>query len=418
MVDKFSSDREYLDQELPDPDLEGSEPAVPVPGDSFGITASRQTFLRPSDRYFCMPAPFKEMFKGVHPQQCVNPTIIKHLSSRFSLHYNEVSQRLVEAGMDPNLFLKDLAEDRGSECLGPNAYGLVALEKYDPETFCLLSVSCSSFESTRDPEVLEAIHEVVLSAAEIPVDCARSGVVDRLAGDWTVESGERCRSVLKDHGVNIVDCILLPFGDYSAQGFSVMHPVSEDFPNIGVGASAACLDLRTGIHNRFRFHVERIADSVCDHVLWEAVHFGQNEHILKQSYWFKPSYSVEEFIRFKERLLQPSASIFELRYAALMHPLLNVRGYRNIVEMEKLQLQQHKFEKNYEEFAGAEKMSMTHDGMLQAQSAIMGTSSGSTFSKTDTSLEQKSSEWQALMRDGLQKRNDRLFGKFYVNRFF
>lgn len=413
-ADKFPTEEAYLDQDLPDPDLQGSEPNVPIPGDSFGITATRQTFLRPSNRYAKMPNPFKELFRGRHPQECVNPSVLRNLSARFALSYQEAAERMVEANMDPNLFLKDLESDQRS-FISPNSYGLVAVEKYDPETFCLLSVSCPTFESTRDPAVLEALHEVVLSAAEIPVDVPRHGVVDKLLGEWTTESGDLCADVLKQYGLGVVDCILLPYGDYSAQGFGLNH-ASEDFPNIGTAASASCLDLRTGIHNRFRFHVERIADSVCDHAIHEAMHFGQQEHLLRQSYWFKPSYSVEEFIRFKERLLQPSANIFELRYALLMHPLFNLKGYRNVVEMEKLAIQQHRFEKNYEEFAGADKV-VTTEGNLQIMSSLDGQPQGSTFSRHE-SLQTKVGVWHTVMKDGLQKREDRLFGHFYTNHYF
>ena len=417
-MSKFSTEQEFLDQELPDPDFEGAEPSnVAVEGDAFGITASRQTFLRPSNRYLAMPPPFRDMFHDCHPQLVMNPAILRNWSSRFGLPYEEIVGRFAEAGRNPNLFLRDLAEDKGPAIIGPNAYGVVAVEKYDPETFCLLSLSCPSYECTQNEEVLEAIHEVVLSAAEIPVDCPRNAVVDKLmGGEWAVEGGDQCRDVLRAHGIGVVDCVLLPYGDYSAQGFAVADPVHEDFPNIGTSAAATCLDLRTGIHNRFRFHVERIADSVADHVISEAIHFGQPEHILRQSYWFKPSYSVEEFIRFKERLLQPSANIFEMRYTVATHHAFNLRPYRNVVEMEKLQIQQHKFEKNYEEYAGGD-TTPTSSG-YQASSAMMGMSSGAAFSRRDESLEERTSMWRNTMKDGLHKRNDRLFGHFYSNRFF
>src|SRR3989338_7605105 len=110
------------------------------------------------------------------------------------------------------------------------------------------------------------------------------------------------------------------------------------------------MDLRSGIHKRFRFHAERNADSIAELLVREQMHFDQwYVNFLRQSFWFNPEYSVEDFIRYKESLLMPSATIFEVRTAVILHNCGGRRGYRNIAEIEKVKIAQHKLEKGGKE---------------------------------------------------------------------
>jgi len=343
----YRTDKEFDSKPLP----EGMEEEVHVAGDSFGTAAKRIPFLRPKSREVYSEPLYNEMFVGKSPSECFNPSVVRTLKGKLGIPEREVVNRLIDAAGNINLFLRDYELDTGKK-LPPGSYGLVALEAYDPECYCMISVSCDTYEQTQDDDTLDVLHEVVLSAAEMPLDMSRHAAVDKLK-EWTTEDDTPCVELLKEVGLTVVDCMLLPYGEYSAQGFFVLDPIKEDTPNIGTAVGACALDLRTGIHNMFRFHVERIADSVAEHAVQEQLHYGQLDHILTQPYWFKPSYSVEEMLRFKERLLEPSANLYEMRYGVLHHPFLGLNGFRNLVELEKLKLAQLKYDKHHEDFLKA-----------------------------------------------------------------
>lgn len=432
----FKSDDEYMSQPFPPAPYktanefggkllpEEMEEERHVAGDSFGTSAKRVPFLRPKERGVHADPLFAELFTGRHPNECFNPNVVRALKGKLGLPEVEVVRRLIDAGGNTNLFLHDYETDTGKK-LPPKSYGLVALEAYDPECFCMLSVSCDTYEQTQDDDVLDAIHEVVLSAAELPLDMSRNAAVDKLR-EWTTEDDSPCVEVLEGVGLGLVDCILLPYGEYSAQGFFVLDPVKEDSPNIGTAVGTCALDLRSGIHNMFRFHVERVADSVAEHVVREQLHFGQLEHILTQPYWFKPSYSVEEMLRFKERLLEPSANLFELRYAVLHHHFLNLPGYRNLVELEKLKHAQLAHDKHFEDFLDSGDSISRNAGTLHSEAGAAGATSGGSAYREGTTPGTDGEAYAAqadtfrmmMTRNrGLLAQNDRFFSHLYKNNF-
>ncbi|SCU72473.1 uncharacterized protein TEOVI_000405000 [Trypanosoma equiperdum] len=426
-------EQRYLDQELPPRELltslrsrdrsptDDNETDVTVPGDSFGIMRNRVAFYKPVPRDVysgelgeCFP-------EGCHPLRCVNPATLHHLSERFGVSIREAVKAMQNAQMDINIAIDELCRRK---CIDPPAgsFGLVGLESYTSETFCLVNFTLPSLEATRDDDVLDALHELTLSAAEIPLDTPTEDLVDKFVNNWTVEDGRSCKDVLDMYDLGVNKIVLLPHGDYSVEGFYVLHPVKEDTPNIGTGAAACCLDLRTGIHNRFRFHVERIADSVSEHVIRELVHYGQDVHVLRQAYWFKPEYSVEEYIRFKESLLQPSASVFEMRYAVLAVGSYALPGYRNLVEMEKLKVAQHKYEKHYEDFMSPGKWLTSDNSQLQTVAAGGGNAPGAALhmhtNGPDVALnamETRAGPLRRTLETSIQAHGDRVFSRFYRN---
>ncbi|CCW68972.1 unnamed protein product [Phytomonas sp. Hart1] len=252
-------------------------------------------------------------------------------------------------------------------------------------------------------------------------------LVDKFLNHWTIEDGTPCRDVLEEHDIAVNNIILLPYGDYSVQGFHVLYPIKEDTPNIGVAAAACCMDLRTGIHNRFRFHVERIADTISEHIVQEMIHYNQGVHLLRQPYWFKPEYSVEEYIRFKESLLQPSASIFEMRYAALFSVEYGLSGFRNLVELEKLKIAQHKYEKHYEDFTAPGNWLTSDRAQLQSVVAGGGGSNapgGAMHIQTNeatsvkNAMETRVGPLRRNFENSIQKHGDRIFARFYRKNYY
>ncbi|EPY38929.1 hypothetical protein AGDE_05000 [Angomonas deanei] len=261
----------------------------------------------------------------------------------------------------------------------------------------------------------------------MPLDTPRRELVEKFTTQWSTDDDEiLCRDLLKEYDLTVKDVVLLPYGDYGVQGFFIKDPIKEDVPNIGVAAAACCMDLRTGIHNRFRFHVERIADSVSEHVVQEMIHYNQGVHIFRQPYFFNPEYSVEEFVRFKESLLRPSASTYEMRYAAMFAPGYNLEGFRNIVEVEKLKVAQHKYEKHYEDFTAPGKMLTGDNAQLQTVVAGGGGSNvaggamhGGTNQKDTekTAMETRTGPLRRSLQTSMQAHGDRVFQRFYRNNY-
>lgn len=438
--DLTEEEQRHLSQELPPREMlsdlrceskgcsKGDEDdPIKVPGDSFGIMRSRVTFYRPipvrsfsGDLGRLMPLP------STHPNECYNEQTIHHLRARFGVSTQLVLHALRSEGGNINGAVKYLEETSG-RAMHFGSFGVVCLESYVPETFCLVSYNLPSFAASQNDDLLDALHELTLSAAELPLDTPRDVLLNKFLTDWTIESGDPCREVLERHNVTVSRILLLPFGDYSVQGFHVLHPVKEGVPNIGTAAAACCLDLRTGIHNRFRFHVEKIADSVSEHVLHEMIHYNQGVHLLRQPFWFHPSYSVEEYIRFKESLLQPSASTFEMRYGFLFAQMYNLPSYCNIVEMEKLKVAQHKYEKHYEDFTAPGKWVTSDGANLQTVAAAGGGSNApggvmhyhSNEPHTiQTAMETRTAPLRKMLAESIQRHGDRVFSRFYRNNCF
>ncbi|KAG5467063.1 hypothetical protein LSCM1_01244 [Leishmania martiniquensis] len=429
------AERRHLDQELPPRELlremrttdaapgEEDEDEIKVPGDSFGIMRNRVPFYKPLQRHTLSGRMGELMPAGTHPLACFNPGTVRRMCSRYGASVDEVVAALRDASGDINL-TTELLEQRLDIEVGFGSYGLVCLESYAPEAFCLVSYNLPTFSSTRNDEALDAIHELTLSAAELPLDTPRDRLVDKFVNHWTTEDDVPCRDVLRRYDITVQNILLLPFGDYSVQGFHVLMPVKKETPNIGVAAAACCMDLRTGIHNRFRFHVERIADSVSEHVVQEMLHYNQGVHLLRQPYWFRPEYSVEEFIRFKESLLQPSASTFEMRYAFLFAPQYALPHYRNIIEMEKLKIAQHKYEKHYEDFTAPGKWLTSDNAQLQTVAAGGGGSGmpgGAMHYHTNdpasikSAMETRAGPLRRTLAQSMQAHGDRVFSRFYRN---
>nr|CCC92955.1 conserved hypothetical protein [Trypanosoma congolense IL3000] len=428
-----SEEQRYLDQEPPPRDLlvslrtkdrsptDDSEADVTVPGDSFGIMRNRVVFYKPVPRQL-YTGELGDLFpEGCHPLRCVNPVTLRHLGDTLGVSFREATEAMQEAEMDINIAVDALCKHK-SVTPPPGSFGLVGFESYASETFCLVDFSLPNFEATRDDEVLDAIHELTLSAAEMPLDTPTKDLTEKFINEWTVEDGRRCKDVLNEYNLGVRRIILLPHGDYSVEGFYVLHPVKEDTPNVGTGAAACCLDLRTGIHNRFRFHVERIADSLSEHVMQELVHYGQDVHFLRQAYWFRPEYSVEEYIRFKESLLQPSASIFELRYAVLAVGSHGLEGYRNLVEMEKLKIAQHKYEKHYEDFISPGKWLTSDNSQLQTVVSGSGNAPGTALhmhtngpNTAQTAMETRTGPLRRTLESSVQAHGDYVYSRFYRN---
>nr|CCM19301.1 hypothetical protein, conserved [Leishmania guyanensis] len=433
--DLTEAERRHLDQELPPRELlremrtsdtapgEEDEDEIKVPGDSFGIMQNRVAFYKPLQRQPLSGRIGELMPMGSHPFTCFNPDTVRRMSSRYGVPVDDVVAALRDASGDVNV-ATELLEQRLDIEVGFGSYGLVCLESYAPETFCLVSYNLPTFASTQTDEVLDAIHELTLSAAELPLDTPHDRLLDKFLNHWTTEDDVPCGAMLRAYDMTVQHILLLPFGDYGVQGFHVLMPVKEGTPNIGVAAAACCMDLRTGIHNRFRFHVERIADSVSEHVVQEMLHYNQGAHLLRQPYWFRPEYSVEEFIRFKESLLQPSASIFEMRYAFLFAPQYGLPHYRNIVEMEKLKIAQHRYEKHYEDFTAPGKWLTSDNAQLQTVAASAGGSNvpgGAMHNHTNdpasiqTAMETRTGPLRRTLAQSMQAHGDRVFNRFYRN---
>ncbi|KAK7200913.1 hypothetical protein NESM_000150200 [Novymonas esmeraldas] len=429
------AERRHLEQELPPRELlrelrttdaapgDADEDQMNVPGDSFGIMHNRVAFYKPLPRQVLSGRMGELMPLGMHPLACFNPDTVRRLCGRYGVPADDVVAALRDGDGDVNLATELLEQRRDIE-VGFGSYGLVCLESYAPETFCLVSYNLPTFAATQNDDVLDAIHELTLSAAELPLDTPSDRLVDKFIHHWTTEDDVPCGDVLRAYDITVQSILLLPFGDYGVQGFHVLQPVKKETPNIGVAAAACCMDLRTGIHNRFRFHVERIADSVSEHVLQEMLHYNQGVHLLRQPYWFRPEYSVEEFIRFKESLLQPSAATFEMRYAFMFAPQYGLPYYRNMVEMEKLRIAQHKYEKHYEDFTAPGKWLTSDNAQLQTVAAGGGGSNvpgGAMHNHTNdpesirTAMETRTGPLRRTLEKSMQAHGDRVFNRFYRN---
>lgn len=393
-------------------------------GDAFGIMNNRTVFQKPVARP-SYGADLAEFFpEGLHPTEYIRPEIVKRLCGQYGLTPEYAIGIFREVQGDMNVLVQTLLERKKIATVPFGSFSLVAMESYVPENFCFVNFTLPSFEATRNEEVLEAIHELVLSAAELPIDLPPAQLLSKFM-DWTVETEERCDEVMASYDISATAVQLLAHGEYSAQGFAVLNPLEElGFPNIGCGAAACCLDLRTGIHKRFRFHVERLADSISEHVLREQVHFGQEDHLLRQKLWFNPEYSVEEQIRFKENLLQPSASVYEMRYGVMLSSSFGLKPFRNIVELEKLKIAQHKNDKNHEDPTTTGSRFTADGASLQTTAAAVGGNAGSTMHRgmsynvdKDTGLRTNSAPVTDRMAESMQRHGDYALRRFYRNNF-
>lgn len=437
--DVTDEELKHLDQELPPRELltelrssdQGEDPfgqdkEKTVPGDSFGIMRNRVTFYRPVPRRPLYGRLGELMPASTFPYDCYNALTIRHLEGRFGAPSDVVLEALQKAKGDINLAVMSL-EERYGPAMEFGAYGVVCLESYVPETFCMVSFNLPSAKALQDDDTLDVIHELTLSAAEMPLDVPRERLIDKFLNEWTIEDGTSCRTLMEEYNLTVSRIVLLPHGDYSVQGFHILNPVKETAPNIGTAAAACCLDLRTGIHNRFRFHVERIADSVSEHILHELCHYNQGVHILRQPFWFRPEYSVEEYIRFKESLLQPSASTFEMRYGFLFAQMYNLPTHCNIVEMEKLKIAQHKYEKHYEDFTAPGRWITSDGANLQTVAAAGGGSNvaggamhyhSNESNSINSAMETRAGPLRKMLAESMQKHGDRVFERFYRNNYF
>lgn len=318
-----------------------------IPGDSMGTLEHRSLFTVPTPRRPFHDASTATAFaaKQLAEEEIAHPQL-QYIASRLGVPLLDVAAAMWQSKCNVNEAIHCLEETnpqlkaRGGA--PPRSYGVVAMEAYDPETYCLIHFTVPNYEALQNDDVLEGIHELTLSGAEIPIDTPRKKMLDRFVSEWTVESGESVATVLKNYDLGVTEILHLPYGEYAVQGHYVNHPIKPHTPNIGTGASCVCLDLRSGIHTRFRFHAERIADNLAEHVVQDALHYQQEVHMLRQTYWFNPEYSVEDYIRFKESLMQPSFLVFEMRYMHMSH-FSPIAASRNIIELEELKVEQHKF---------------------------------------------------------------------------
>lgn len=350
---------------------------VQAVGEDYGIYETRTTFTRPVLRDAMIDQAEIEssgvLFDATAPpEESVSPGLARCLATRLGITQQQASIALLASNHNMNAALR-LIEKRKWATLPSHSYGLVALEAYDPETFCLVGFAVPEYEMLSDPDLHEAIHELTLSAAEMPADAPMEEHLRRFNTDWTTETGERCKDILDrvPGGLQVKAVCLLPWGEYSAHGLHVFHPVSADFPNIGTAAAACILDLSTGVNDRFRFTIERIPDSISEHVIREHYAFGQQVHLFKQPYLWAPDFSVEDMIRYKESVMQPSAVVKELRYAFCNHHMddqatfasehgpapsdrrfrARPNPYRNLVEVYDMKLKQLDMGKQYKENA-------------------------------------------------------------------
>ncbi|RNF11453.1 hypothetical protein TraAM80_00899 [Trypanosoma rangeli] len=224
---------------------------------------NRVAFYRPIPRDVYAGA-LGELFPaGCRPMRCVNPSTLRHLCGQFGVSSAEAAATMLDADLDINVAVNNIVKRKGFKA-DFGSFGLVGFEAYAPETFCLVSFALPSFDATHSDDVLDAIHELTLSAEEIPLDVPKGELVKIFLTHWTTEDGTNCKEMMNSLDLTVQCIILLPYGGYSLQVFHILHPSKEGVPNIGTGAAACYLDLRTGIRNRFGFHVERVADSLSE----------------------------------------------------------------------------------------------------------------------------------------------------------
>lgn len=396
-----------------------------APGDTFGIYETRMPFLRPvRPSHVELFGDSEEMRRLIPPdsppEDCVASAIIRSLSGALGVSHFECGQAIRECGFDINRAMRRLEEHNGAH-VAPGSYGIVALEKYDPETFCVVNYSLPAYESLEDEALLETLYEVTLSAAELPKDVPMNRLVDKLLGGWTTEDGDHIGESLREKGVGVTSVLLLPQGEYSVHGYSIVAPISEHFPNFGSAVACTCIDLRTGIHSRFRRQAERIADTVSDHVVQEALHYGTQDaiHLLRQPLWFGPDHSVEDFLRFKESLLQPSFLIHELRHALSLHHMCGSKPFRNISEMEKLKTMQFKLDKHFKEGAQSTKLFDSESGTPVVLGSGSGMKAGASYYNQQANLkgdsfgDQVTAERAALTSAQVITADERIWQTFY-----
>jgi hypothetical protein len=412
-----------------------------VPGDDYGAYETRTIFTKPVPRNINLDGTAKDMFDPTTPpEQCVSPGLIACLSKRIGITEAQAATAMIDAEHNLNDALRSI-EKRGLAKLPSHAYGLVAVEYYEPEVYCIANFAVPHYEHLTDPDVLEAIHELTLCAAEMPIDSSSEELKRRFNTDWATDSGDKCADLMKriPGELQLHSVSLLALGEFSANGHYVLNPPNaSDFPNIGVAAAACCLDLTTGMNARFRFEVERIADSICEHVAREHVYFGQQVHLLKQPYLWAPDFSVEDFLRYKESLMQPAAIMHQLRYTMSHHHLDDQAGfarefgplrkekrfsarpnpYRNLVELEELKTKQHELGKHYKENATPAN-AFTRSGHLVLMSSAGGENSGfAGNAKYDDFGQVADMEHRVLSSIGLTSASERLWLRYYTDSLF
>ncbi|RNF11452.1 hypothetical protein TraAM80_00898 [Trypanosoma rangeli] len=130
-------------------------------------------------------------------------------------------------------------------------------------------------------------------------------------------------------------------------------------------------------------------------------------------------------MRFKESLLQPSASIFEMRYAVLLAEPYALEGYRNLVEVEKLKVAQHKREKHYDDFTSPAKWMTSDNARLQTVATDSGNAPGSMMhmqtnspGTSKTAMETRTALLRHVLEKSIQDYGDRVFERFYRNNYY
>jgi hypothetical protein len=420
----------------------GTDSERNVPGDDFGSYETRTIFTKPVPRNVSLDGYARTLFDAnTPPEECVSPGLMTCLARRFNISEAQAANAIIDANHDLNSAVEVILRRTTTSIERP--FGLVAVEYYEPEVYCITSFAVPRHEQLRDPDVLDAVHELTLSAAEMPSDASPTELLRRFKTDWATEQGDKCSEVMRrvpHGGLDVTSICLLPLGEYSANGHFVRHPSSADHPNIGTAACVACLDLTTGINNRFRFEVERIADSVSEHVVQEHLCFGQQVHLLKQPYFWDPEYSVEDYLRYKESLLQPAAILNQLRYAFSSHHIddqpafaldpgtgpvhkskRNVarpNPYRNLIELEELKTKQHALGKHYKENATPSHC-FTRSGMPVLIASAAGENSGFAGNlKNETFGDIAHMEAQVFGTAGQTSAVEKLWKRYYTDNLF
>jgi len=395
----------------------GTDKPGKVPGDTFGLMDTRYVYMEPT----------KRNLRNRQPDDNVADFLVGTLMAKVHVPYQVAWDTLLENKHSlwrscRALEKKGLVKPGGEHGL----YSVVAFDIFEGETF-----SCVEF-NVKDPEVLmsedfgDLAHEVALSAAEMPIDTPRSQITSKLIDEWTTEDDEPIRALLKTYSdilkteVSITSALLLPYGAYAVQGFYMHNELSQDRPNIGDALCAMSLELRSGIHTRFRETVERTADSLAEHVVKEKLHVDQDAHICRQPFWWDPVHSVEEFIRMKERIMEPSMLIHEMKYMCHVAGASQVCSYRNIVELERLKVAEWRYGKNANPHISQGNAFSANDwGLNKSLAAMKGGGTAGNMDSGEGSGGQPAMESEVfrLKEMGMMNRFKEV-DRYYVNQFF
>merc|ERR1712000_130682 len=154
------------------------------------------------------------------------------------------------------------------------------------------------------------------------------------------------------------------------------------------------------------------------------MHFDQwYVHFLRQAFWFNPDYSVEDFIRYKESLMMPSATVFEVRTAVMLHNLGGRPAYRNIAEIEKVKIAQHKLEKGGKEQQMAGNL-FDHNGGSKVINSMQAPQS-SQYLSNQSGKKGESNNYKEITLENkvfgaaeISVHAERIWRKFYRNNFY